>query len=361
MYISKIISGKIITICPSNDGKGGIGIVVNTLSKHYETFNCVATTNNSTLVGKLLQFGLGILQLLYFILVKMIKIAHIHSASYRSFFRKALFINICSFFGIKSILQIHGAEFKVFYEKYNQHRIKNTLEKVDILLVLSRSWQDYFSTIITNKKKIVIMNNIIERSKFKRLYSQNKSIVRFLFLGNIGERKGIFDLLDIIREQKNYLLGNFILNIGGNGEILKLIEYIKEYSLQNLVVFNGWVTGEKKKELLAHSDVYILPSYNEGLPVSILEAMDYGMPVISTNVGGIPEIVSNEKNGLLVTPGDKNKLREAIFYFIDNQQEIENMGIESSRIVVDYYPDIVIPRLESIYRDLLNLKNKNVK
>ena len=129
-----------------------------------------------------------------------------------------------------------------------------------------------------------------------------------LFLGLLGKNKGIYDLLECIRDHKVEFQGKLKLYIGGNGEIEHVKQLIKEYGIADIVIFEGWVSGDKKIELLNKSDAYILPSYKEGLPISILEAMSYGMPIISTPVGGIPEIVSNGENGYLVEPGNKEDI-----------------------------------------------------
>ena len=101
-----------------------------------------------------------------------------------------------------------------------------------------------------------------------------------------------------------------------DGETERLLTYLADHKLETLVQFEGWVSGEKKHELLSSSDVYILPSYHEGLPISILEAMNYQLPVIATPVGGTAEAVQEGINGFLVTPGDKDALYDRLLQFL---------------------------------------------
>ena len=142
--------------------------------------------------------------------------------------------------------------------------------------------------------------------------------------------------------------GKAIFYIGGNGETEKLVELINSYSLENIVEFIGWVSKDKKTEYFNKSDGYILPSYNEGLPISILEAMSYELPIISTNVGGIPEIVDSN-NGALIEPGNKKQLKEAIFFAINNPLEFRNRGKESAKRVSKHLPENVKNVLVNIY------------
>jgi glycosyltransferase involved in cell wall biosynthesis len=128
---------------------------------------------------------------------------------------------------------------------------------------------------------------------------------------------------------------------------------IRQHKLEDIVFFEGWVSGEKKTTLLQESDVYVLPSYFEAMPLSILEAMSYGLPVIATTVGGVPEIVKNGKNGFLITPGDKKELAKSIKMFLHDMSLLRAYGETSSCLVQPYFAKNVLPKLEKIYNGLL--------
>ncbi len=171
-------------------------------------------------------------------------------------------------------------------------------------------------------------------------------------MGEIGQRKGIFDLLKVISSCKEYLKCKLLLKIGGNKNEDQLIKVIEENRLQELVDFEGWVSGDKKIDLLNWCDVYILPSYNEGLPISILEAMSYGHPIISTNVGGIPEVLASDVNGVLINPGNENQIHDALFKYINNPEFVNREGEESKKRASSYLPDFVLSHLREIYSNL---------
>ncbi len=128
---------------------------------------------------------------------------------------------------------------------------------------------------------------------------------------------------------------------------------IAKGGLSDIVKFEGWVSGEKKIELLNWADVYILPSFNEGLPISILEAMSYKKPIISTPVGGIPEVV-DKTNGILVTPGNDEEIFSAMKHYVDYKADITKHGEESYKKAETYLPDYVLKHLKKIYESLLN-------
>jgi glycosyltransferase involved in cell wall biosynthesis len=164
--------------------------------------------------------------------------------------------------------------------------------------------------------------------------------------------KGTYDMLKAISDNAAKLRGKFKLNIGGNGETEKVLTFIEQNGISDIVEFYGWVSGDEKVKLLNESDVYILPSYYEGLPISILEAMSYRMPIISTPVGGIPEIV-DESNGVLVEPGNTKQISEAINTFLNNKDRLQTMGENSYKKAQPYLPDNVCKQLNELYKSLI--------
>ena len=146
---------------------------------------------------------------------------------------------------------------------------------------------------------------------------------------------------------------NYKLLIGGDGEIEKVQQYIIDNKLDNVAEYIGWISGEEKTKLLNEVDVFVLPSYNEGLPISILEAMSYNLPIISTKVGGIPEVLKNEYNGYLINPGDLIALENAISALIDNPSKRKLQGKRSGEIVKSFLPEQVIRQLDYLYKELL--------
>lgn len=349
--INKELSQKILTLGPTyKNPKGGIAIVLNNYEKIFEKFNFITTTTIKNKIINLFTLFKALGLFLFKISNSNIKIIHIHGGSNNSFFRKRIFINLSKLFNKKIIYHIHGGEFKEFTNK-NYRNVTDTLKKCDAIVALSQSWRDYFKNNL-KCKNVTIIPNIINPPQLKPSIEENKNLIKFLFLGKIVQTKGIYDLLEVINKHRDYFNNKIELYIGGNGEIEFLKKYIKENNLSNIVKFEGWVDGDKKIDLLNKCDIYILPSYNEGLPISILETMSYGMPVISTKVGGIPEIV-DEKNGILIQPGYKEGLFNAINYFIENKKIIGKMGESSIQKSLQFQPENVEAELEKLYISLL--------
>ena len=329
--------------------RGGVAAVENVYSTFYQPFNHVTTTVTNGQVKKLLVLCKAILQFQYWMLFHPeIKIVHVQGSVGASFWRKAIFIYIAKFFHKKVVWHMHAGRFAVFYQQH-RYAVRKVVDKSDVIIALSEYWKEYFKNEFPTKR-VEIIKNVISAPV---VHKQQTGYFTLLFLGLLGKNKGIYDLLECIRDHKVEFQGKLKLYIGGNGEIEHVKQLIKEYGIADIVIFEGWVSGDKKIELLNKSDAYILPSYKEGLPISILEAMSYEMPIISTPVGGIPEIVSNGENGYLVEPGNKEDIYKAIMSLLNDADLRNRMGRISLSRVGEHLPEYVEKQLETLYDSLL--------
>ena len=128
-------------------------------------------------------------------------------------------------------------------------------------------------------------------------------------------------------------------------------KFVKENSFETKVSVPGWISVDQKLVLLKEADIYILPSYQEGLPISILEAMSAGLPIISTPVGGIPDAVTDGENGYLIEPGDSEALASKILFLSENHNVWEKLSLQSKEIAKQKFH---MSRIESELADLYN-------
>lgn len=244
---------------------------------------------------------------------------------------------------------MHGGGFKEYYAT-EPTRISAILNRCDAIAALSDSWVEFYRT-ITDKPNIVIIPNIVASPRLNENKSENGRL-KLLMLGKVCNGKGVFDLLEVLADHLDEFCGKIELHIGGNGEIDRLKEFMSAKRLEDVVVYDGFVFGAKKIDLLNVADAYILPSYTEGLPVSILEAMSYGKAILSTPVGGIPEVVKSGENGVLFKPGDKDAIYDAIKMLIVDRSISVRMGEFSKKRASQYLPENVSKELERLYQSL---------
>ncbi len=349
--LSKELSNKVLTIgCEYDPPKGGVAQVMYTYSKEvYPVFHCITNSGEGGTIRKLWQLVRGWLKTASALLFnRNVEIVHIHTASYNSFKRSTYFVSLAKWFKKKVVLHIHGGGFKDYY-KTNPEWIKKELLRADYVIALTDTWTQYYRDNL-KLPYVATVKNIVSNPQIGAVEKDDR--LHLLFLGAINDQKGIFDLLEVINEHQKEWASHLLLHVGGNQEIERLERYIKDNNLEDLVQYEGWVSGDKKRYLLNLSDAYILPSYIEGLPISILETLSYGKPVITTPVGGIPEVV-NEKNGYLFTPGDRQAMYEIINGIIDNPEEMRAKAKNAQTSVGDNFPNRIAEVLERVYNQLL--------
>ena len=350
-YITKELSSQVLFLGVSKKTKGGMTAVLVSYDKYIENMRFIPTWKLGNKVVKS-WYALQALVRTWFLLTfdKRIQIVHIHGAANASFERCKLFVSLAKKCGKKVILHEHAADFVEYYEAAaDKQAITDTLRKCDALIVLSQSWKEYFASIGMDTTKIHVLNNIVSPPELLPEKHIADGKLHLMYMGEISKRKGGFDLLQAISDNKEYFKDKLVLRIGGNEVDGDIKTFIKEHGLEAFVSYEGWIAGKKKIDCLNWEDVYILPSYNEGLPIAILEAMAYSHPVISTPVGGIPEVIETGKNGILVQPGDTKAIADAIKYYIENPDAIKRHGDKAYQVVQNFFPEKVFDDLKKIY------------
>jgi glycosyltransferase involved in cell wall biosynthesis len=300
---------------------------------------------------KLMIFSAFFIKYIFVLITaRNIQLIHIHGASEGSVFRKHITIKIAKLFHKKVIYHIHGAEFDLYYKKssnFIKQIMANSLNKSDLIIVLSKEWENKISNICSNKNIRILYNPTVIK-EINHIESQR---VRFLFMGRLEKRKGIYDIIEAAKYIKN---PDVIINLYGDGNLEEFQKLIIDNNLQEKVQIKGWISGDKKNEVFQTSAVLILPSYSEGLPMSILEAMAVGLPIISTPVGGIPEAVEDGVNGFLIQPGAYKALAEKIDILANDKVLREQMGQDGYKIAKEKFDiNVVIKQLKEIHNELL--------
>lgn len=342
-------------IGPDRTDKGGVATVVNQYFNSKLMDACdvryIKTCAHGNILAKLSTFLRALILILYW--ARKADIVHIHMASRGSFKRKYVISLICKKFDLPYIIHLHGAEFQVFYgnecNDRTKTKIKRIFEDAACVIALSEHWKEFIIKIAPSAKCQVIYNSVPLASEKYNYDNQN-----ILFLGRVGDRKGIYDLIDAMSQLDN---SHLHIYVGGDGDIKKAqaITYKKNVSEQ--FHFCGWIDEKQKEELFDLCSVFILPSYNEGLPMALLEAMSHGLAVITTNVGGIPSVIMNMVNGLMLPPGDVEALAKAI-NDVDNELALkQKLGKNARKSIIDRFSiDIHIEELIKIYNELIHQK-----
>ncbi|EKF9406073.1 TPA: exopolysaccharide biosynthesis glycosyltransferase VpsI [Vibrio cholerae] len=301
-----------------------------------------------------LRLLLAICQLLYCFIRYRVGLVHIHMSSRGSYKRKAFIVRLVKFMKIKVILHLHGAEFRDFYRdecnELQQSHIKKTFLLADHVLVLSSQWLTWMHEVIGRTQGVSVLYNAVPSLTLDRHQVQ---IGRIAFLGRLGARKGVGDLIQAFALVKQRC-PEAQLYLAGDGEIETYQAMAEQLGLNGSVHCLGWIAGEAKLKLLTQTDIYCLPSYNEGFPMGVIEAMSAGIPVVASRAGGIPDAISDGEQGRLIEAGDVVALAQALGDLIEQRTENQRIATAAKQKFAENFSlQAVIPRLQTLYDELL--------
>ncbi len=342
------------------DRQGGIVSVEKAILKQADDqikISHVATLPNGSTIHKVLIFVQALGVLCWRILRQDLDVVHIHVSERGSAFRQAVTTIIVWLLRKPVIIHTHSAEFHVFYAnlpKVLKIGLSWAFCRSTRFIVLSHSWQKFYMENLGLKAKqvIILPNPVRFPLEITRRIDDGK--VNFLFLGRIGERKGAFDLIDAFATMPMDCRQSANLVIAGDGEGQKARDIIEKLNLSEYIHILDWVDEQQRDELLSKANIFVLPSYNEGLPMALLEAMSWGLAPITTPVGGIPELVISGKNGLLVEPGDIQGLSIAMQSLILDRQLKQQLGENARESVRSLDIGNYFVNLSDIYQSVLS-------
>ncbi len=350
----------VLHIAPGLNVKGGITTVLhgyiqsclcNNIRLHF-----IASHRDGSIGFKIAVAVVGLYKTFLKMASGQIDIVHLHCGDKPSPLRKYFYYRLVRLFNTKVVLHFHGSGFIDQYQKFPhflKKRCTYLFTEVDLLICLSVYWEKQILNIFPTAKTKVVRNAIaIPDQCTPRINS--KRPLRLAFLGRIIERKGLFDLIEVIAGMKSQGIDVY-LEIGGDGDVDNLNRMIQGLGLSNQVKYLGWIGTKDKERLFGRVDAYVLPSYAEGMPMSVLEAMAYGLPVVSTKVGGVPDLVCDEKTGFLIVPGDKVSLSKSIKRLVMEPDLIRRFGEKGREKAIECHQlESMMKRLMQLYQDLID-------
>jgi glycosyltransferase involved in cell wall biosynthesis len=279
-------------------------------------------------------------------------LVHVQTASRGSFWRKFVVCLLARLAGRPYIVHLHGGGFACFYKESGalaRRLIRSTLAHAALVIALSEEWREQLLRICPTAR-IEVLHNAVPVPDIRRPRPREIIEPTLLFLGHILRDKGVYDLVRAFALiAPKFPRAKLVL--GGVGEVGTVKQLAAQLEILQRVSCPGWLDVERKAAALAGSQVFLLPSYIEGMPMALLEAMSWGLPVIATPVGGIPQVVEHEVSGLLITPGDIEDCATQMERLLADPALRERLGRAArERIERDFALSDALDRLSAIYR-----------
>lgn len=339
---------------PDRSVHGGISGVVNNyydagLDKKIELCY-IGTMVEGSKAKKLLKAAGALLQ--FAVKLPGYEIVHVNVASDSSYYRKTFFIRLAKLFHKKIVLHQHGGDFQTFYGKELSDKGRESVKKIlsmgDAFLVLAPVWKEFFGTII-EKEKITVLPNAIQIPE--EVKEKEYGCHKILFLGRICKTKGIEELLTIMPVLKEKY-PDCMLYLGGIWEEPELKELAEQH--KECVTYIGWLAGEEKKKYLEMCDIFVLPSYFEGQPVSVLEAMAYSLGIAASDIEGISQMVQDGETGVLFPPKDEQALQNGLERLLSDTSFCKMQGAAArEKAIKEFSIEKNIEQLLAIYQKVL--------
>ena len=252
-------------------------------------------------------------------------LVHINLSSHGSTSRKLILAAACRRLGIPYILHVHGSRMRQYWlgaSTRRQRQIVKMFARAARVLVLGEIWRHFVAEQVpAAKDRIMVLPNATRAACLSHIPDPT---VRILFLGRVGERKGVPQLIDALARLPRD--GRWRATIAGDGDIDVARERIAAAGLSAKVALPGWVGPEDVQRALANADILVLPSFDENLPMSVIEGMAAGLAVVATPVGATEEIIHSGETGLLVPTGDVTALTSALSLLVENKDLRDKLG-----------------------------------
>lgn len=347
---------RVVMLGTSFETRGGVASVLETYRDAglFERWpvDYVATHRDGTKLEKFLKAVDGVCMFLALLCRVPRALLHVHTASRASFWRKSVFMSAALLARWPVILHLHGGGFKTFYEEecgpVRRALVRFFLDRAACIVVVSDRWAAWMKGVTSNPRVVSIANAV----RLPALSPARREPALVVFAGRCSESKGIYDLLQATLQLRR-VIPKLRIECAGDGDLDEVERAIASMGLADRVRVHGWVDSRRRDELLARAAVFVLPSHAEGLPMSVLEAMAAGCPVIASAVGGIPDLVQDGVNGLLIPAGDTRALAAAMRRLIEDSALARKLGVAArATIAARYTGERMLERLEQIYRSL---------
>jgi glycosyltransferase involved in cell wall biosynthesis len=352
---------RVLMLGTKPGGRGGIASVVGTLRDaglfEREGVLFIATHVNGTGRAKLVLALRSLWQTAALCSLRAPAIVHVHGGSGVSFARKSLLLALGRMAGARTVFHLHGGAFDQFATARAgpllQRWIRHTLEASSCVIALSPAWARFIRAFAPGAQVEVVPNAVsLPRLNWSAHPGHQAHVHRILFLGRVHQPKGVGDLLDACaRLAPRY--PHLRLVLAGEGDLDWARARAESLGIMGQVDLPGWLDPDARAAQLARASLFCLPSWAEGVPMALLEAMAAGRPVVVSAVGGMVDVVRDGIDGVLAPPRDAAALAAAIErVLLDPALGARLAHAARARIEQDYSTDTMCRRLAAIYARL---------
>ncbi len=354
-----------LVLGPSREAISGVSTHLNVLLASrlaglfdLEHFQVGSEGRRESLPGRLARFALSPLALAAAILRSDAALVHLNtSLNAKAYWRDLAYLVVAKLCGARVLLQKHGGTLQAFCgaDPIFAAFVRASLRLADAIVVLSRAELDEFARHFADKNVVLLPNGIDCEPylRFNRPPADPAAPLRLIYVGRLAPRKGLDEILDALAGLEGRGCAAQLVIAGSGPDERRLRRRARELGLSARVGFAGPAYGEHKARLLSQADVLLLPSYSEGLPYALLEAMAAGVVPVVTAVGAIPDVVEAGMHGTFVPVRDAGAIAQAIVELGADRARLARMSAACrKRIAAAYSIERVGADFSGLYAEL---------
>lgn len=295
-------------------------------------------------IVRLIYANIRILRFVYNLIIERPKVSLIFCSDGFSALEKGVMVYLSNFFGVKALIFPRAGNLinQVNEYLFFKHLIKILFKKATLFLAQGEKWNTFAQdTLEFPKESIKIIHNWSATKELIKIgYSRtydNKDITKFLFVGWFEKEKGVYELLESIKLLSDKNLPFSITIIGNGNAMYDAQRFVNENQLTEKVIFEGWVPNDDIYEYYNSADIFVLPSWQEGMPNALIEALSCGLASIVTNVGMIPNYLQNELNAIIIPPKDSLTLYLAMEKLIMDKKLKVSISTNGHKLAKKYF------------------------
>jgi glycosyltransferase involved in cell wall biosynthesis len=344
--------GRILVVGPGGGVRGGIDAVISAhkATETWHSYGCelLCTYRDTSPLAKIRAALTA--YVVFLRKVRRARVVHVHLAGETSLLRKLPIVALARFCTKPIVVHVHAAGPESLFERTPGWAVRFVLRSADRVVALSRTWSEIIRRQVPDAK-VTIIPNPATMPRATDCVDGREPVV--LFLGKLEGRKGYLDLIQAAKRVIQIVpSARFVF--AGHGQTAQAEQTAAQLGISQAVRCLGWVDRKDLTHLLQRAAVFCLPSYDEGVPMAMLDAMSHGLPVVTTPVGGIPDLVFHNQNGILVTPGMIGQLTDELIRLLENKDGLRSRLGNAGRVTVEQFCglDKVAAALAQLYDEL---------
>ncbi len=356
---------KTLLIIPGIDGVGGVASYYKSVLPHLETPTVIVTRGTNRINLSLCKRILAAVLSYWYVLKELLKggvgVVQVNTSLDRSgALRDALFIVLAWAFRVPVVTFIRGwhPSEVARVERNKLHAFRLIFLRSTLIILLSSAFAEtlrkwgYKRTIYV--ETTAVNEELISASRLVKDRDKDSKIVNILFLARVEREKGIYEAMEAFALIEKRFLKKVKLVIAGSGpEIESARNYADKIGIHN-IVWLGYVKGRGKAEAFLNADIYLFPSYHEGMPNSLLEAMLFGLPIVTTSVGGLKDFFEEGKMGHMIDNPDPALIAEKVDILIEEAEERRKIGNFNAEYAGKFFrAKTVAKRMERIWETVM--------